>query len=167
MPVLEVFYDYLCPFCFKGHELLKKLAPDYPEIEIVWRACEAEPVRTPGSSYGSLLLRGFYFARAHGACLWEYNALAYEITHRSRVDIGDLNSVAEALSGLLDAEAFRREIGGGAYFRELGEANSLAYDKYGVWTIPAYRMDGRRLDSRLGLGVSEKQLAGFLSSAEK
>ncbi|MDR1669694.1 MAG: DsbA family protein, partial [Oscillospiraceae bacterium] len=40
---LEVFFDYACPYCRRGHEDLTALLPKHPDIEVVWRPCEAHP----------------------------------------------------------------------------------------------------------------------------
>jgi len=30
---LEVFFDYACPYCLRGHEDLLELLPQYPQVE--------------------------------------------------------------------------------------------------------------------------------------
>lgn len=164
MHILEVFYDYTCPFCLKGHELLKELIPDYPDIEIAWKPCELSPRR--GGSQSSLPIRGFYFAREKGADLWTYNDTVYTAEHISGIDITNAKELAEAVSGILDKGEFLEALKNGAYMEELYAGNDEAYEKNGVWAVPAFRMGGRRLDSVLGLGVSKKKLAAFLSSAD-
>lgn len=37
-----------------------------------------------------------------------------------------------------------------------------AYEQSGVWAIPSYRMDGKKLDAREGVGVPKEQLKAFL-----
>lgn len=174
MHILEVFYDYTCPFCLKGHELLREVILKHPEIEISWRPCELSPQKSsifgdPGlspkrGSYSSLPIRGFYFARENGVDLWAYNDLIYHAVHRSNVDIRSADALAEVVTALLDKEDFRDALKSGAYMKELEEGNDYAYDKNGVWAVPAFRMDGRELDSRLGIGVSKKQLEEFLDT---
>lgn len=162
MHTLEVFYDYTCPFCLKGYELLKELIPNYPQVEAIWKPCELSPRR--GGSSSSLPIRGFYFALDKGTDLWAYNDLMYDIVHNTGIDITDIGELANAVSGLLNKEDFRSMLENGTYMEELEAGNDYAYEKNGVWAVPAFRMDGMKLDSRLGIGVSKRQLETFLDS---
>jgi predicted DsbA family dithiol-disulfide isomerase len=44
---LEIFSDYVCPFCWLGESAVKELKQRIPEIEIVWRAFELRPEPVP------------------------------------------------------------------------------------------------------------------------
>ena len=43
-------------------------------------------------------------------------------------------------------------------------ANCYAYAQSGVWAVPAYRMEGRKLDSLEGVGITKAQLEAFLEN---
>ena len=36
---IKVFYDYTCPFCYKGLKELGDILPDYKTVEIEWSPC--------------------------------------------------------------------------------------------------------------------------------
>ena len=40
---IELFFDYACPYCYRGHKNLLNLLEYYPRIEITWRPCESHP----------------------------------------------------------------------------------------------------------------------------
>ena len=40
---IKVFYDYTCPFCYKGIGELQDILPDYKSVEVEWSPCEAHP----------------------------------------------------------------------------------------------------------------------------
>ena len=40
---LELFFDYICPYCYRGHRMFLELLPLYPGLEVVWRPCESHP----------------------------------------------------------------------------------------------------------------------------
>jgi predicted DsbA family dithiol-disulfide isomerase len=44
---LEIFSDYICPFCWLGKVAVKDLKQRLPEIEIIWRAFELRPEPVP------------------------------------------------------------------------------------------------------------------------
>ena len=98
-----------------------------------------------------------YFARAHGADLLEYHRLMYRAALIERADIEDPAVVARAAAPLLDAGALEQALRGGRYERELQKANAYAFDRSGVWAVPAYRMDGRRPVSYTHLDVYKRQ----------
>ena len=44
MAKMQVFYDYECPYCKKGHEYLMEQIGCHQEIVIEWRPVEAHPL---------------------------------------------------------------------------------------------------------------------------
>jgi hypothetical protein len=50
----------------------------------------------------------------------------------------------------------------GKYAKQVDENNELAYEKSGVWYLPAFRMNDKRLDSQGGMGITTKELQKFL-----
>ncbi|MDR3051466.1 MAG: DsbA family protein [Oscillospiraceae bacterium] len=162
MRTLKIFYDYACPYCLRGHEYLLSLIQDHPDIQVAWHPCEAHPRPEQHGPHTDLCMQGMYFARDAGADLWAYHALTYKAALQDRVDIEDAASLAKALSGLLDEATLRQALQSGRYAKEVQAANDLAYEQCGVWAVPAYRMDGKRLDAAEGVGVTRQQLAAFL-----
>lgn len=74
----------------------------------------------------------------------------------------DADAVAAGFADLLDASALRAALRGGKYAEPQRRANDYAFEKSGVWVVPAYRMAGRRLDSVENIGVTITQLRKFL-----
>lgn len=160
---LELFFDYACPYCLRAHELLLELLPQHPDIEVDWRPCESHPRPDRYGPHSDLCIRGMYFAREHGVDLWKYHRLMYHTALYTRADIEDPAVVARAAAPLLDAEALEQALRGGQYERQLRDGNDYAFGRSGVWVVPSYRMDGRRLDAREDVGVTRGQLAAFLA----
>jgi predicted DsbA family dithiol-disulfide isomerase len=164
---LEVFFDYACPFCLRGHGYLKELHPSYPQIEIVWRPCEAHPRPESHGPHTDLCIQGMLFAMDHGADIWAYHDRMFEAAQKDRIDIEDIGALAESLRGLLDAGALRESLQNGEYAQAVEEGNRYAYDQSGVWAVPSYRMDGRKLDSAEGIGITKQQLEAFMDTAKQ
>jgi predicted DsbA family dithiol-disulfide isomerase len=167
MHKLEVFFDYACPFCLKGHGYLKELIPHYPEIEIVWRPCEAHPRPERYGPHSDLCIQGMFFALDRGADIWEYHDRMFRAALRDRIRIEDIDALADAVRGLLDAEAFRKSLRDGDYQKIQLDSNDYAYERSGVWAVPSYRMNGKKLDSIEGFGVTKKKLERFMDSAKQ
>ena len=166
MAKLEVYFDYTCPYCFRGHEYLMALSPQYPDIDIDWRPCEAHPRPETYGKHSDLCARGMYFALEHGADLAEYHNKMYNAALNNQVDIEDVNVIAEITCGLLNSNELRKALAGSLYEDRLIENNRLAWEVYGFPAVPSYRMDGKFLQSVLEVGVSKSQLATFLGKAE-
>jgi predicted DsbA family dithiol-disulfide isomerase len=166
MARLEVFFDYICPYCMRAHQYLKELLPRSPKIEILWRPCEAHPRPDPYGPHSELCIQGYFFALEHGADLWEYHDRMFRAALEDRDDIEDAAVLAARVEGLLDCGAFRRALERGTYRKAQLAANDYAYKKSGVWVVPAYRLNGRKLDAVEDVGVTKEQLKRFLSDAQ-
>lgn len=161
---LEVFFDYACPYCLRGHEYLKRLCPCHPEIAVVWHPCEAHPRPDRYGPHSHLCIQGLFFMWEHGADLWAYHDRMFRAALTDRADIEDIDVLARYARGLADTRAFREALRTGTYRRAQREANVFAWEENRLNAVPSYRMDGRRLDSVEDVGVTEKQLALFLKN---
>lgn len=161
MRKLEVFFDYTCPYCLMGHKKLAELLPQHPDIEVVWRPCEAHP-RPEQGKHSDLCIKGMFFALERGVDCWDYHKRMYDAIFVERVDIENPAALARSVRKLIDPDVFLGALNSGEYEKPLKDANEYAYEKSGVWVVPAYRMEGRSLDSVEGVGVTKQQLMDFL-----
>jgi len=159
---MEVFFDYACPYCLEGHEYLLAVRARHPDVAPDWRPCEAHPRPEPHGPHTDLCARGMFFARDNGVDLWTYHERVYRLALQDRIDIEDIDALAQGLADLLDADALRAALRSGAYADELDRNNHHAYEESGVWAVPAYRMDGKKLDSVEGVGITKQQLDAFM-----
>jgi len=162
MRKLEVYFDYACPFCLKGHEHLRELLPRYPDIEVVWRPCEAHPRPEHYGRHSDLCIQGLFFAIDNDADIWGYHDRMFNAALKEKINIEDPKVIAGHVHGLLDPDALLNALQNDAYARAVSDANDYAYEQSGVWAVPSYRMDGRKLDSVEGIGVSKAQLEAFI-----
>lgn len=162
---LEVFFDYICPFCLRGYESLKEMAKRAPGLSIVWSPCESHPRPESYGPHSDLCIQGFLFARDAGADLWAYHDRMFDAAQRSRIDIESPAALAGVVQGILDAGAFREALESGRYEPEQQRLNDHAYEESGVWVVPAFRLGGQKLDAAAGVGVTHGQLAHFLEAA--
>lgn len=114
---LDVFFDYSCPFCYIGLAYLEKALEQYPQLQLVWRPCEAHPrpeervqmhekalywkkllvkaqeldmplVMPPEAlPYTDLAIQGMYGVQALGGDLWAYHKAVYAAVYGSYRDI--------------------------------------------------------------------------------
>ena len=162
MKTLEVFFDYACPYCLRGHEALMELLPECPDISVLWRPCEAHPRPDPYGPHSDLCIQGMFFAQEHGADLTAYHRLMYRAALLEHADIENIGVLTRYVAGLLDTGAFRAALESGRYLEALQKEQEHAFLHSGVWAVPAYRLEGRRLDAVEDVGVGKAALAAFL-----
>jgi predicted DsbA family dithiol-disulfide isomerase len=162
---LEVFFDYACPYCFQAYRHLTELIPDYPDVDIIWRPCEAHPRPERYGLHSDLCIQGYFFAAENGVDVWAYHDCMYRAALKEHVNIEDIDALSDFVRDLVDADAFRLALRQGIYSRALAESNELAFERSGVWVVPAYRLEGRKLDAVENIGVSKEQLRRFLDNA--
>jgi predicted DsbA family dithiol-disulfide isomerase len=107
-------------------------------------------------------MQGYFFAVEQGVDIVEFHNRMYRAVLKDGVNIEDSESLADYFIGLLDPALFRDVLLGGKYKQAALDANDYAYEKSDVWYVPAYRMEGRKLDSVGNVGVTKAQLAEFL-----
>jgi len=167
MVKVELFFDYACPFCDRAFKSLMELLPDYPEIEMVWHLCEVNP-RSDGDygRHSDLCIQSMFYAAENGVDMLAFHKKIFELFHRDRIDVGDMDVLADALKGLLDANGLLQALKSGKYVQKLREANDYAYEKSGVWVVPDFRMNQHKLVAQAGIGVPKEQLRAFLDLSQ-
>lgn len=162
--MLDLFYDYSCPFCYRAHAYIKAYAKEHPELKIRWLPTEAHPRPEVYASHSDLLCQAMFFARDAGVDLWALHDALYEAVHIKRIDVENTEAIAASISHLVDEKALITALEMGTYKQENLDTNALAYEQSGVWALPAYRQGARRLDSAEGIGVTEAQVIDFLKA---
>ena len=162
MQKLEVYFDYICPHCLRGHEYLLELLPQYTDLVVEWRPCEAHPRPEDYGRHSDLCARGMYVALGNGADLMEYHNSMYRAALKDGANIEDLNVLLRYTEGILDHVKLELALSTGLYEDRLLENNRLAWDEYGFPAVPSYRIGENMLQSQLGVGVSKEQLAVFM-----
>ena len=165
MPVVEMFFDYSCPYCLRGHEYLLEVIGDYPSIQMHWQPCEAHPRPEPGP-HVDLAIQGMLFARDAGADLWAFHERMYDAILRKRIDRENIDALAEAVGDLVDKEAFKKALRDGVYAKEQLGINDHAYEESGVWAVPSFRMGEHKLDAVEGVGITKEKLRAFFDLAK-
>ncbi|MDR1766676.1 MAG: DsbA family protein [Lachnospiraceae bacterium] len=159
---LELFYDYSCPYCLMGYDLLVSLLPSAGPIDILWRPCEAHPRPEVYRHHSDLCARGFFFAVEAGVDPHAYHRLMFHAALKDRIDIDDPAAVARAVGSILDSAKLEQDLRSDRYVKELDENNTLAWDVCGFDAVPSIRWGDRLLGAVPGVGIGHDALAGFL-----
>jgi predicted DsbA family dithiol-disulfide isomerase len=171
MKKLRIFYDYECPYCKKGYEDFLKCtkASNAGIDDIEWRPVEAHPRPEEHRPHTDLACRSYYIARELGADMAAFHAAMFQAIAVERRNVEKPEVLAKILEGIVDGGKFLTILKSGKYAKQIDENNDLAYEKSGVWSVPAFRMfrDGEpvgALDAEGGIGVGRRDLEAFLYS---
>ena len=162
MPKLEVFFDYICPFCLRGHINLMELAPSFPQIKIEWRPCEAHPRPEHFGLHSDLCARAMYFAKDRNVDMVEFHRRMYQATLTDRLNIEDVEVLVGLTADMLDGELLRAALSAHLYEREVKINNRLVWEVYDCPAVPSYRLNRKLLPSKEGIGVGIEELEAFL-----
>ncbi len=161
---LEFFFDYECPYCKRGYEDLLLLLKEHEDIKVTWRPCESHPRPEDHPPHTDLALQGLFFAMDHGIDLPAYHERLFAALHVDRIDVEDAAVLADYVRDLVDRDSFHTALVDGTYKQVQEDGNDYAYEENDVWFLPAFRMDGKKLDAQGGIGVSKEEIADFLKA---
>jgi predicted DsbA family dithiol-disulfide isomerase len=163
MAEMQFFYFFECPYCKKGYEYLIEQIKDYPEIKIEWLPIEAHPLPEDHPPHTYLACQSYYIAQELGVDMPAFHAVMYQAISIERQNVEDPEVLCNILKNIVDTKKFREILDSGKYAAQIDTNNDLAYEKSGVWYIPAFRMaDGRKLDAKGGIGIKPEELQSFL-----
>jgi predicted DsbA family dithiol-disulfide isomerase len=162
MRKMQVFFDYECPYCKKGYEILMDQLGNYPDIEVEWRPVECHPLPEDHPPHTYLACQSYYIAEELGADMAAFHAAMYQAIAIERQNVEKPEVLCDILKDIVDTGKFRAILDSGKYAGQVDENNDLAYEKSGVWFVPAFRMDGKKLDAKGSVGISPGELQEFL-----
>jgi len=165
MASFQFFFDYECPFCKRGYEDLMGLLPAFPGMEIEYRPIEAHPRPENHGIHTDLCIQAYYIAEELAADMDAFNRALFQAVVVEGRNVEKAEVLADVLKGIVEKDKFLELLKSGKYASKVNENNNLAYEKNGVWYVPAFRVPGSktpRLDARGGVGVSREEIRGFL-----
>ena len=162
MTPLYFYYDYACPFCKKGYELLQEVMPSYPEFELVYVPCEANPRPSAWGNHSDLLAAGYYIAQKQGIDINAYHTLMFKAALVDRVNIEDAQVLKGVVAGLVDEDTFVRELEEGTYADQVKQNNHETWGVHHFQAVPSMRIGDRYLHAVPGYGIDRELLEGFL-----
>lgn len=161
---LELFFDYACPFCYRGHSNIKDMVTKYPLLEIVWRPCEAHPRPEVVAIHSDMAIQGMHYIQANQGDLWKYHECIYHSYFEKKEDISDLCILAGyAKECGVDPEAFKQALIGGFYSQEVLDGNRYAWEDQKLEAVPSYKSGDLLIGSHHGILVSKDELDQFIS----
>ena len=134
----------------------------HPDIAIEWLPIESHPLPEDHLPHTYLACQSYYIAQELGVDMSAFHAAMYQTIAIDRKDVENPEVLCDILIGIVDSGKFRAVLDSGKYAKQIDENNDLAYEKSGVWFVPAFRIDGKKLDAKGGVGITREELKNFL-----
>lgn len=160
---LELFFDYACPYCYRGHKNLLELLPQFPDLDIAWKPCESHPRPESYGPHSDLAIQGMYYLQEHKKDLMAYHIHVYEALFQHGLNISDPDVLAQCAKGSgADLHDFAKAIAGSRYETQVLQGNHEAWSQRRLSAVPSYCLGSRFLGSHDGVMVSKQELYQFL-----
>jgi len=159
---LEVFFDYTCPYCYRGHKNLIDLLAEN-NMDIIWRPCEAHPWPEKHGIHSDLAIAGMYFIEENNGDVEKYNQLVFAANfdeHKNIDDINILGIISEQCN--VDKSAFKMTVKQGKYRNMVTKGNKYAWEEKAFSAVPSYARGCHTIGSENGIMVTRQELAEFM-----
>ncbi len=164
---MDVYFDYGCPYCLQAFAYMHELAQKYKKIILNFIPVEAHPRPEEHGLHTDLCAQAMYVAQDMGIDIWEFHSLMFKAAINDDVNIESAGVLSEALSKLMNKKKCFDALQNGVYEAQVEANNRRAYEQNGVWAVPAFRMNGKKLDAKEGVGITFQMLDDFMSKSEK
>ena len=162
MRSIEMFFDYVCPFCYRSFNELELLLKDNKELTVVFRPCEVHPRPERYGKHSDLAIQGMYLAEELQLDLWNYNRRMFEANFLDHIDIEDPVALTDYCKELIDPELFLSILKSEKYLDKLLKGNEYAYLEKKIDVFPHYIAADQAIASIEGVGIPKDKLAAFL-----
>lgn len=166
MRTLHFYYDYACPFCKKGYDLLLEVLPSYPDVELHYIPCEIHPYPELWGKYSDLLAAGYYIAREIGEDIPTFNKRMFQAATVHHVDIENIEVLSKLVADILDQDTFAQKLEDRTFEAQVKQNNKEAWVAHNLQAVPSFRMEERYLHAVPGYGIDRDMLVNFLEGRD-
>ncbi|MEY8338884.1 DsbA family protein [Lachnospiraceae bacterium 62-35] len=164
---LKVYFDYTCPYCYRGMLDLLDLLPRFPELGIEWRPCEAHPFPEPWM-HSDVASQAMMFVRDYGGNVLQFHEKVFEACFKKKKRIDDRKLMAEIGSECgIDKQELLLALEEERYAGAVKGNNAQAWNTLGFEAVPSYQYGKSFLLSHEDVMISKARLEEFLLKAKK
>ncbi len=162
---VKVYFDFLCPFCYRGVMDLLDLMPEFPDLMVDWEPCEAHPRPETCNQYSDLASEAFLYIKGHHGDLIPFLKAVYQAHFEEGKRIDDRNLLVElAAETGIEAGRLRSSLVRRDYKQDVMINNNDIWEMYGAEAVPAYYCRNKKLVSRENHLISKEVLRNYLQN---
>lgn len=159
---LTIYFDYTCPYCYRGFLDLLDLLTDAPP-DIRWMPCEAHPLPEYAHTHSSLASQAMMAAAACGADLLQFHQAVYDAHFHGMQRIDDIHllvSIAKACGA--DGHETALALEDRRYEKAVRDNNTLVWETMRLASVPCYQRSDKLLTSPEDVMIPKQRLKDFL-----
>ena len=163
MKKIEVFFDYTCPYCYRGVTEFMELLEKMPELTPVWVPCEAHPRPEAAAVHSDVASQAMYSLEAQNGDLAKFHMLVFKAHFKDQMRIDDpefLSELAAECGG--SEEKTLEDLDRGVYAGRIQDNNRRVWMELAFEAVPSYKMGEKTIGSGGGLLVPAEKLEHFM-----
>lgn len=165
---LNVYFDYVCPYCYRGIMDLLDLLPDFPEVSVCWIPCEAHPRPEWALVHSDLAGQAMMAAADQHCDMMRFHREVFSAHFKEGGRIDDIQLLTDiAVRCGADREQMLTALKKGQFRSNILANNRLVWDTLHFEAVPCYEWGGRLLASHEDVMIPKEQLRRFLEEIIK
>ncbi len=162
---VEVFFDYICPYCDEGIRQFLKILPNYKDVQVIWRPCESHPRPEYATIHSDCAIQAMYVLREQNGDLIKFHLQVFDAYFRQNRRIDDPSLLASLVGncGGNKTEA-ARALRENRYAAEVLEGNRYAWEEKQLYAVPSYVCGEKSALSRDGILVPISKVQALLAN---
>lgn len=141
---IEVYFDFTCPYCYKGLKEFEDILKEQNNVEVVWYPCEAHPRPEFAKVHSDLAAQVMIFLQERGLDTKKFKDLVFHAHFEDalRIDDIDLLSAFAKESGADEIEV-KELLTANRYADKVVANNQKVWADLAFDAVPSYILDGK------------------------
>lgn len=162
---LNVYFDYICPYCYRGLTDLLDLLPDFPDLSVHWIPCEAHPRPEAAYLHSDLANQAMLAVARQNGDLVRFHQNVFRAHFVEHRPIDDSQVLADLAADCgVSSQQILTALEKGLYRQAVQDNNHLVWGRMGLEAVPCYQSQSLLLASREDVIIPRKRLRAFLET---
>lgn len=162
---LTVYFDYICPYCYRGLTDLMDLLPQFPDLSVEWIPCEAHPRPEHMWIYSDIASQAMLSIRENSGDLIQFHKKVFHAHFQEHKRIDDkklLSKIGESCG--VKYQKMEDALNNRLYAQRIEEHNDLVWEQLKFAAVPCYELEGQMLKSIEDVMITKERLKKFLKT---
>ena len=162
---LNVYFDYICPYCYRGITDLLDLLPGFPGLTVRWIPCEAHPRPEAAFLHSDLANQAMLAVADQKGDLVRFHRSVFHAHFVERRRIDDRQVLADLAADCgASSHQVLTALENGLYRQAARDNNTLVWSILGFEAVPCYQSGSLLLASQEDVTIPRKRLQAFLET---
>ncbi len=141
---IEVYFDFTCPYCYKGLKEFEDVLREQKDVEVVWYPCEAHPRPEFAEVHSDLAAQTMIYLQEKELQTGKFKDLVYAAHFEDKVRIDDIELLADLAKecGALKADVVEL-LTNNKYADKVIANNQKVWGELAFDAVPSYIFEGK------------------------